>query len=338
MNFILHTEFDLSLKEAWNNLLNESIVHVPFLRFEYLYNWWETRGGGEWNRHSKLVLITAHREQTLVGIAPLFWAEHEGHPSLLLLGSIEISDYLSALVRPGDLEEFTSGLFDFLTTHPEIPHWEKLDLYNILEPSPVIDMLEGQAKQRGWSFNAARIQPSPYIELPGDWETYLSSIDKKQRHEIRRKIRRLENGEVNARWYFVKDAETLDDEINDFFALMVQDPQKESFLTEEMATAMANTIHAAFDHGYLQLAFLEIEGEKAAAYLSFDYFDRIWLYNSGFNDKFLQWSPGWVLLGYLLQWANDNHRKEFDFLRGDEQYKYRFGAKDRFVYRITLSR
>lgn len=338
MNFTYHSIFDLSLQEDWNSLLSESIVHVPFLRFEYLLNWWETRGGGEWDHNSKLVLVTAHEGQTLVGIAPLFWAVHEGSPSLLLLGSIEISDYLSALVRPGDLSVFTSGLLDFLTTNPEIPDWESLDLYNILEPSPVIDLLEEEAKRRGWKFSSSRIQPSPYIELPGDWETYLANIDKKQRHEIRRKMRRLENAEVQSRWYVVKDRESLDDEIVGFFELMVQDKQKESFLSEEMETVLENTIKNAFDHGYLHLAFLEIEGEKAAAYLSFDYFDRIWLYNSGFSEKFLQWSPGWVLLGYVIQWAIKNHRKELDFLRGDEQYKYRFGAKDRFVRRVTLKR
>jgi len=45
-----------------------------------------------------------------------------------------------------------------------------------------------------------------------------------------------------------------------------------------------------------------------------------------------------VLLGYLLQWANEQGRSEFDFLRGAEEYKYRFGAIDRFVMRATLAR
>jgi CelD/BcsL family acetyltransferase involved in cellulose biosynthesis len=50
----------------------------------------------------------------------------------------------------------------------------------------------------------------------------------------------------------------------------------------------------------------------------------------------MSYSPGWVLLGHLLKWANENGRDEFDFMRGNEDYKYKFGAIDRFVMRVTL--
>jgi CelD/BcsL family acetyltransferase involved in cellulose biosynthesis len=338
MEFKYHSQFDVSLKDAWNSLLSESIDHLPFLRFEYLHNWWLTRGGGEWDQNSQLVLITAHRDNTLIGIAPLFLTEHEGKACLLNLGAIEISDFLNFLVRPEDLEKFTGGLLDFLNHHPEIPPWENLELYNILESSPVIDALKKESAALKWGFKSERLQPAPYVTLSGDWETYLANIDKKQRHEIRRKIRRLENAEEKSRWYIVKDPSILDEEVQAFFELMMQDPQKEKFLTDDMKTAMRNLIHAGFDEGYLQLVFLEIDGQKAAAYLNFDYNNRIWVYNSGFDDQFLSWSPGWVLLSYLLQWANENKRHEFDFLRGDEKYKYRFGAVDRFIRKITITR
>jgi CelD/BcsL family acetyltransferase involved in cellulose biosynthesis len=103
-----------------------------------------------------------------------------------------------------------------------------------------------------------------------------------------------------------------------------------------MRQQMTKTIHCAFDEGCLQLSFLEIDGKKAAAYLSFDYLDRIWVYNSGLDRQFMEYSPGWVLLAYLLRWSNENHRSEFDFMRGDEDYKYRFGAIDRFVVRAVI--
>lgn len=101
---------------------------------------------------------------------------------------------------------------------------------------------------------------------------------------------------------------------------------------------MRDLIRCAFEEGCLLMAFMEVGGEKAACYLVFDYLDRLWVYNSGFDRRFMEYSPGWVLLGYMLQWANDHQRTEFDFLRGDEDYKYRFGAIDRFVMRAVLSR
>jgi len=103
-----------------------------------------------------------------------------------------------------------------------------------------------------------------------------------------------------------------------------------------MRDQMKSTMRCAFQGGCLQLAFLEVGGQKAAAYLKFDYLNRIWVYNSGLDRSYMQYSPGWVLLGHLIKWANDNGREEFDFMRGDEDYKYKFGAVDRFVIRVKI--
>ena len=123
-----------------------------------------------------------------------------------------------------------------------------------------------------------------------------------------------------------------------FIQLMAHDPAKETFLTPAMRAQLKESARAAFDAGYLQLAFLEVDGEKACAYLNFDYANRIWVYNSGLDRKFMDISPGWVLLGHLLQWANDHKRSEFDFMRGDEEYKYRLGAVNRHVMRVRVKR
>jgi len=72
--------------------------------------------------------------------------------------------------------------------------------------------------------------------------------------------------------------------------------------------------------------------------MNFDYAGHIWVYNSGIDFRYRDYSPGWVLLGYLLQWANAHKRQAFDFMRGDEDYKYRFGAVDRRVVRAVVRR
>jgi CelD/BcsL family acetyltransferase involved in cellulose biosynthesis len=148
----------------------------------------------------------------------------------------------------------------------------------------------------------------------------------------------MEEAEVKSRWYIVQDGSGLDQEIDDFLRLMGQEPAKQAFLTDVMRTQMRAAVQAAFQAGWLQLAFLEIEGEKAAGYLNFDYDNHIWLYNSGWDPRFNNYSPGWVLLGYLLQWANEHGRASFDFMRGDEEYKYRFGGIDRYVTRVRIER
>ncbi|MCS7011429.1 MAG: GNAT family N-acetyltransferase [Anaerolineales bacterium] len=338
LTFTLHRTFPRSddLALAWNALLSESILDVPFLRYEYLSTWWETRGGGEWPPSSELVLVLAQRNGDLAGIAPLFFAPNrQGEPALLLLGSIEISDYLDLIVRPADLAEFVNGLLKVLLALPF--SWRLLDWHNLFEDSPTLSVLEAEAVRLGWRVEQEQTYRAPYIPLPGDFETYLARLDKKQRHEIRRKLRRAhESGRVD--WYIVQDEATLDAEIEAFLELMAEDPEKAAFLTDVMRSQMRRSVHAAFRAGWLQLAFLTVEGEKAAGYLNFDYRHRIWVYNSGLNRRFLELSPGWVLLAHLLKWANENGRSEFDFMRGTEEYKYRFGGVDRRLKRIAVWR
>jgi len=74
-----------------------------------------------------------------------------------------------------------------------------------------------------------------------------------------------------------------------------------------------------------------VGGQKAAGYLNFDYAGHIWVYNSGLNFALREVSPGWVLLGHLIQWAIEHRRESIDFMRGDEDYKYRFGGVNRYI-------
>jgi len=339
MNFTLHCNFSElePLASEWNALLAESVTHVPFLRHEYLHSWWETRGGGEWPE-ADLAVVVARQAGRLVGIAPLFSTHNrDGIPSLLLLGSIEISDYLDLITRPADLQAFVSGLFNFLSG-PGLPAWSILDWHNLFETSPTLPVLKQEAERRGWAFLQEQTYHAPSIPLAGDFEIYLSGIEKKQRHEIRRKMRRASENGSELHWYMVTDAARLDDEVDAFLALMTEEPEKAKFLTPPMRRQMHLACRAAFENGWLQLVFLEASGKKAAGYLNFDYLNQIWVYNSGLDRNFLDLSPGWVLLTYLLEWANENKRTSIDFMRGDEEYKYRFGGVDKLVVRVKVSR
>jgi len=339
MKFTLHTSFETlaPLAGEWNALLAESITDAPFLHYEYLRDWWLTLGGGEWTQ-ADLAVVTAHEGTRLVGIAPLFHATNrDGLPALLLLGSIEISDYLDLIVGPADLPRFVSGLLDFLASD-SAPGWRGLDWYNLPEASPTLAALQSESTSRGWDFIREIYQPAPFIALPADFDTYLAGIEKKQRHEIRRKLRRAAEYEIPVRWYLVEDESKLESEMEAFFALMIQDPAKEKFLTEPMRRQMLATARTALRGGWLWLAFLEVGGRKAAGAFNFDYDNRLWGYNSGVNHDFVELSPGWVLLSHSLQWACEHGRSEFDFMRGNEEYKYRFGARDRSVMRVRALR
>ncbi|MCC7117162.1 MAG: GNAT family N-acetyltransferase [Anaerolineales bacterium] len=335
MNYTLHANFSELNPQTWNDLLKESVSDTPFLRYEYQAAWWQYRGGGEW-QNAQLLLISASEGESLIGIAPLFLAEYEGQKAILLNGSIEISDYLDVIVRPEDHAQFIAGLLDFLAT-ALTDNWSSLDWYNLPDSSPTLAALKEESAKRNWTHRAEMYRPTPRIPLNKTFDEYLAGIDKKQRHEIRRKARRAEESGRNVRWHIsaMQDPEA---EIDAFIALMEHDANKAQFLTESMRAQMKAILRAAHQGGWLWLAFLEVDGQRAAAALNFDYNNKLWGYNAGVNRDFMELSPGWVLLGYILQWCCDNQRSEFDFMRGDEEYKYRFGAVNQQVMRAKVSK
>jgi CelD/BcsL family acetyltransferase involved in cellulose biosynthesis len=340
MDFKQHKDFSEIDMGAWNALVEQSIADTPFSRHEYLSEWWKTLGGGEWNagegsRPPVLMLVSASENDQLIGIAPLFIAEYDGQRALMLVGSIEISDYLDLIVRAQDLPRFLSGLLDFLlSSFTDL--WSAIDWYNLPDSSPMLAALKAEAEKRGWTHHEEIYRPTPRIPLNGSFEEYLSRIDKKQRHEIRRKMRRAAESDKNVRFAIVNGTEDINSEINAFLDLMAHDPGKAEFLHPAMREQMTVTIQNAHAHGYLWLAFLEIDGTKTAASLNFDYKNKLWGYNSGVSSEHRELSPGWVLLANTIQWCCENGRYEFDFMRGDEEYKYRFGGVNKYVMRTKI--
>ena len=334
MNLTLHKDFSEITPESWNALVEQSIADTPFSRYEYLSEWWKTLGGGEW-KEAELVLVSAREGDQLVGIAPLFITDYDGQRALMLVGSIEISDYLDLIVREADLQRFLSGLVDFLLSSFH-DRFFAIDWYNLPDSSPTLAALKAEAEKHGWTHHEEVYRPTPRIPLNGSFEDYLARIDKKQRHEIRRKMRRAAESEKNVRFYVINGSENIDSEIDAFFNLMIQAPEKEQFLHPAMREQMKVTLQNAHKHGYLWLAFLEIDGARTAASLNFDYKNKLWGYNSGVSNEHRELSPGWVLLAHTIQWCCDNGRYEFDFMRGDEEYKYRFGGVNQYVMRVKI--
>lgn len=336
MNYTLLNDFSQIDANEWNALLKDSIQDTPFLRYEYQNTWWEHKGGGEW-KDAKLFLITARENNQLIGIAPLFIAEYENEPAILLNGSIEISDYLDVIVKKDDHAKFISGLLDFLASSLT-ENWSRLDWYNLPDDSPTLLALKEESYKRDWTHHEEVYRPTPRIALNGSFEDYLSRIEKKQRHEIRRKMRRAAESELNVKFVLIGQDADIEKEINTFFDLMIQDPNKAEFLHPAMREQMTAVLHEAYKNNYLWLGFLEIDGVKTAASLNFDYGNKLWGYNSGVSRSHMDLSPGWVLLSHTIQWCCDNGRYEFDFMRGDEDYKYRFGGVNRFVMRVKISK
>ena len=121
--------------------------------------------------------------------------------------------------------------------------------------------------------------------------------------------------------------------------MMKSRSDKSDFMTDDMRRFFHQMIRATHDGGFLHLAFLEVGGVKAATYLSFDYNQKRLVFNSGLETEgFQSLSAGIVLAARVIDDAIQRGYTEFDFLRGDEKYKYQMGAKDTWIYHVRVER
>ena len=335
----LHSDQSFSdLFYVWEKLLGQAATNTPFQQPDYLSTWWSTMGGGEWDEGELWLGVGQMTDDDVVGIAPLFFSkDRDGRPSIYLVGSIEVSDYLDFIVSESAAEAFVDALLESLDREgPE--GWEVLDLYNLPEESATAMALQRSAENRGWKVETQRISPLPFVALESDWDTYLQALSSKQRKEVKRKRKRADQYPARVSWRIVDQESPIESEIELFLGLMQNDSEKRAFLTERMMDFFRRLALVSHQRGWLQLAFLEVGGEPVFGYLNFDYEDKLWIYNSGFNPSHYELSPGWVLMTHLIHWAIDHDRTEVDFLRGDETYKYRLGGVDRHIVRLTIER
>jgi CelD/BcsL family acetyltransferase involved in cellulose biosynthesis len=332
-----HTDIQgfLALEREWNNLLKQSKMDTIFLTWQWQKSWWDFL-----SHEGQLAIVTVRDGRDLVGLAPFYALPPNGGPrTLRLIGGVEVSDYLDIIVARGKEEMVYATLWEFLIHEHQHP-WELLDLHNLPSASPTRKTLPALArKTQGIQITIEVEDVCPIINLPSRWEDYLSLLNKKQRHELRRKLRKAKR-EAMVHWYYVQDEKALQAETKDFIELHKRsDQQKKAFMDRRMEEFFQAVARATFELGWLRLSFILINDVKTATMLSFDYNDSILVYNSGYDPQlYASLSTGTVLLAYCIQDAIEKGRKTFDFLRGGEEYKYRLGGQDTHLYNLRINR
>jgi len=321
-----------ALREQWNALLARSRSHTFFLTWEWQTTWWRCLGEGE------LYLLAWHEAGRLAAIAPLYLHDDDaGLRRFDVVGCVEVSDYLDIIVEAGCEDAAYNALLDWLASDA-CPHWDVSGLCNLPEGSLTHRRLPELAAGRGWQAVTTLEDVCPLIQLPGSFETYLQEVlSKKQRHEVRRKLRRMEE-EATVHWYAVDEASDLAAESDAFIRLhRLSKEDKQSFMTPTMEVFFREVIQVMHAAGWLYLAFIEVNGAKAAAMLGFIYDGRLLVYNSGYDPaSYSELSPGIVLTARIIEHAIQRGLRVFDFLQGNEVYKYRFGAQDTVVYSTVV--
>ena len=296
---------DTGLSLKWDCLF----VLPPWLK-----SWWQAFGTGLTS-----YFCAVRYGQEIIGIAPLILEGGEAR----IIGDVEVCDYLDFIIAPGREQEF----FRTLLLHLREEGITHLDLRPLRADSKVLTVLVSMAEELGCEISITEEDVSLELDLPETWEGFLDILTGKERHEIRRKLRRLhEAAEINFR--VVDDAETVENVMEAFLELFrMNRPDKAEFMTDRMTFYFRQLAKEMAEARILKLFFLELDTVPAAAVMCFDYNETRYLYNNGYDSRYRALSVG--LLSKVLS-IEDSIRcgqKKYDFLKGAEIYKSRLGGK-----------
>ncbi len=250
-----------------------------------------------------------------------------------IIGSPDVCDYADLIVAPDKSDIFYTALFDELKKR-------RVDLLNLASVRPdsvVMTSLREAAEQRGCNVSCIEDDVTLERDLPATWEEYLQILNSKQRHEVRRKLRRLEEaGTISYR--FIEDTASVSGFMDIFLKQFVESrTDKATFMNTEMEKFFRSMADTIFEAGLLRLSILELDNVPVAALIAFDYNDVIYLYNSGYDPAYSSLSVGVLSKALCIKDSIERGKKRFDFLKGDEKYKYHLGGQEVQLYNCQIT-
>ncbi len=363
--------FDAIDRVPWDTLVDANPWATPFSRWAFHRAWWDAYGANAHEETLVLVPAGAPADAPPVAIAPLMH-RHEVEPNDLELhttirhtdgpaltpvapdakavffGASYHADYATLLAAPGDLAAAAVGLASYCASagdpqHPE--PWDAVDLRRLRCADPAADALAeafGRLEMsHGWTMNLEVEDVCPVATLPAgaSLDDAMGRLGKKERHEVRRKVRRAEGvGEVR-----------LDDSADPLadlpaFIELHQRRWGDSGLFPDTTGGRQSRVFVRrlFElfgaGGPLHLAFLTVGGRRIGAGLTFETPDTLLYYNAGVDPDARDLSPGVLLVERYLRRALERGMTRLDFLRGNEPYKYEWGAVDEPIRRVLVRR
>jgi CelD/BcsL family acetyltransferase involved in cellulose biosynthesis len=311
------TCFDLS---EWQELLASDPNRHVFATAEWNRVWWRHFGGDK-----DLFVLVMQRDGATFAIVPLYRKEEDGQSILRFNGGIDLTDYLGPICSLDDRDIVAETLVGWLSSTDV--EWDEFDAHNMPVPLGFSEFLVNHADRRGFAFKVEEEETTAVLQLPEKWDEYLSHLNPKERHELKRKRRRLGRDHPDARMRS-SDEKSLESDLERFIELhRGAEGTKGRFMGPEIAEFFRGIAADFLPLGWLRLDVLEIAGRIVAATFGFQLDKTFYLYNSAFDPSLKRLAPGYILVSQLVEDAIDRGLRQFDFLRGPERYKYQFGAR-----------
>jgi CelD/BcsL family acetyltransferase involved in cellulose biosynthesis len=290
----------------------------------WLNVWWQSFGAG-----AELFIRSVQRDGQTIGIAPL---QIRGKTASFV-GNTDVCDYQDFILTPGcENEFFNAWLDDLLKKGLTDLHLETIrpDSYAATHLIPI-------AQSRGYAVDYLQSDVSFDVELPKSWEDYLASLDGKQRHEIKRKIRNLQSmGE--SRYYCTSEKNEIPAAVDTFLKLFPESRgDKAQFMTAAMQDYFRFLTFSLSEAGVIRFGTLEFDRKSVAMVMYFDYNNNMYLYNSAYDPAYRSMSVGIISKAGCIKDGIEKGKKIFDFLKGPENYKAYLGGREIKLYGCHIS-
>ncbi|QWG22563.1 GNAT family N-acetyltransferase [Bradyrhizobium sediminis] len=172
----------------------------------------------------------------------------------------------------------------------------------------------------------------PYTALPADWNSYLESLSTNTRQKIRRLLKLVNaGGEYRIT---VATPETFAQDLKSLLRFWeIKWRPRKGTMTDSLVRSNGNMLTRSFQSG---LVFLPTfwQGDRPVAALAtlVDPRKRTFsFYMAGRDETFEGPPPGMILHAFSIRHAIENGFTEYDFLRGNEPYKYSFHCTERKI-------
>lgn len=321
----LYDSFTPDVLGQWDRVLEQDTTAGVFCTPEWLRAWWESLGDGDLN----LALVWDDDEP--IAVFPTCTCGDEDG-LLSFLGSQDVTDEQVPIAVPGREVEALSFFLDWAFADGR---FDRISFHSVLEGNRWLDIVDEVATFSKRIATREQVDVAPAIALPKTFDDYLAELSGHDRHELRRKRRRL--GELGE-WQ-IRRADDLgwESDLATFFEFHRQAPgEKAGFFTQERERFFRRLAADLFLMGLARLDVLDLDGAPVACTFSYDFRNELALYNSSFRPDLAKHAPGMVLVGSLIEQSIEEGKASFDFLRGDEAYKKRFGPRMRAVYEVGL--
>jgi CelD/BcsL family acetyltransferase involved in cellulose biosynthesis len=305
------------LLDDWRRLAVEVGGTSYFVSPDWVLSWWETLGAGQ-QAEVAIWRGPSGRLEAVVALARIAQRLHRKLPLTVPawtnLGSGPgAADHCAWPVRPervGDARDWVAG------KAAEAPL-----LLSDLDPELGVPLVPATARRVGSS-------PCPRLAIPADGqEPPFSTSFRKQLRAYGRKLARRD---VKFRW--VGGDEMTDDLLETVFHLHERRWRasgRASSFDRGRAGLHRRLIARGGPGRGPAMVLAEQDGRAVGALYGFHWREVFAYYQTGWEPEWADANLGTVLVSEAIRLAGLAGAEVFDFLRGAEAYKYRFGASDR---------